>query len=158
MKKIMLTAGIMALSLLSAGVNAAVSPEEAARLGQDLTPLGAERAGSADGRIPAWDGGLSRPGEDINRPQNPFADEQPLYTITRENLDQHRERLSPGQIAMFERYDTWRMNVYPTHRTAAYPDELYEVVRRNAENTTLVAGGSGLNNFENTIPFPIPSN
>ncbi|MCC5854968.1 MAG: DUF1329 domain-containing protein [Idiomarina sp.] len=158
MKKMMLSAGVMALSLLSASVTAAVSQEEAARLGQDLTPLGAERAGSADGRIPAWDGGLSRPGEHLERPQNPFADESPLYTITRANLDQYRERLSPGQIAMFERYESYRMHVYPTHRTAAYPEALYDVVRQNAVNASLVEGGSGLQGFENVIPFPIPSN
>ena len=35
----------------------AVSPQEAARLGADLTPLGGEKAGNADGTIPAWDGG-----------------------------------------------------------------------------------------------------
>ena len=33
---------------------AAVAPEEAARLGKDLTPMGAEAAGNADGSIPAW--------------------------------------------------------------------------------------------------------
>jgi len=32
---------------------AAVSEEDAARLGRDLTPTGAERAGNADGSIPA---------------------------------------------------------------------------------------------------------
>lgn len=157
MKKMMFSAGIIALSLLSVSVQAAVTPEEAARLGTDLTPLGAERAGNASGTIPAWDGGLSRPGEDTNRPQDPFADEQPLFTITRANLDQYRDQLSPGQIAMFERYDTWAMPVYKTHRTAAYPQDLYGVVAENAVNTTLVEGGSGLNNFTNVIPFPIPS-
>ncbi|RUO36585.1 DUF1329 domain-containing protein [Aliidiomarina sanyensis] len=158
MKKIMLTAGVMALSLVSASVNAAVSAEEAARLGQDLTPLGAERAGNADGRIPEWTGGLSRPGEDVNRPRNPFPDDEILYTITRDNLDEHRERLSPGQIAMFERYETYKMNVYQTRRTAAYPQEIYDIVKRNATNASLVEGGSGLEGFESYVPFPIPSN
>ena len=37
---------------------AAISAEEAARLGADLTPLGGEKAGNAAGTIPAWDGGL----------------------------------------------------------------------------------------------------
>lgn len=157
MKKIMLTAGVMALSLVSAGVNAAVSQEEAARLGQDLTPLGAERAGNADGTIPEWTGGYSRPGEDVNRPQNPFPDDRPLFTITRENLNEHRDRLSPGQIAMFERYDTYRMHVYETRRTAAYPQEIYDIVRRNAENARLVEGGSGLAGFEGYVAFPIPN-
>ncbi len=158
MKKMMLSAGILALSLLSVSVQAAVTPEEAARLGTDLTPLGAERAGNASGTIPAWDGGLSRPGEDSNRPQNLFADEKPLFTITRANLDQYRDQLSPGQIAMFERYDTWAMPVYTSHRTAAYPQELYDIIAQNAVNTSLVEGGSGMNNFSNVIPFPIPSN
>lgn len=157
MKKIMLTAGVMALSLVSAGVNAAVSQEEAARLGQDLTPLGAERAGNADGTIPEWTGGYSRPGEDVNRPQNPFPDDRPLFTITRENLNDHRDRLSPGQIAMFDRYDTFKMHIYETRRTAAYPQDIYDIVRKNAENARLVEGGSGLAGFEGYVPFPIPS-
>ncbi|CUS48910.1 MAG: protein of unknown function DUF1329 [Idiomarinaceae bacterium HL-53] len=155
MKKMMLSAGVMALSLLATSVGAAVSPQEAARLSQDLTPLGAERAGGADGRIPAWDGGLQLDRE-FDRNFNPYADEEPLYTITHDNLDQHRERLSAGQIAMFERYSTYKMHVYPTHRTAAYPEDLYDVVAQNAVNTSLVEGGSGLNNFQNVIPFPIP--
>lgn len=158
MKKMMFSAGMMALTLLSASVQAAVTPEEAARLGTDLTPIGAERAGNADGRIPAWDGGLSRPNEDVNRPQNPFANEKPLFTITRANLDQYRHELTPGQAAMFERYDTWKMHVYPTHRTATYPQELFDIIAQNAVNTTLVENGSGMNNFSNVIPFPIPSN
>ncbi|TRW49835.1 DUF1329 domain-containing protein [Aliidiomarina halalkaliphila] len=156
MKKIMLTAGVMALSLVSASVSAAVSAEEAARLGQDLTPLGAERAGSADGRIPEWTGGYSRPGEDVRRPQNPFPDDEILYTITRDNLDEHRDRLSPGQIAMFERYDTYKMNIYQTRRTAAYPQEIYDIVKQNATNASLVEGGSGLDGFQGYVPFPIP--
>ncbi len=41
--------------LISGAACAAVLPEEAARLGRDLTPLGAEMAGNADGSIPAWD-------------------------------------------------------------------------------------------------------
>lgn len=158
MRKTLLTAGAMALSLVSASVYAAVSAEEAARLGDDLTPIGAERAGSEDGRIPAWDGGLSRPGEDVNRPQNPFADEEPLYTITHDNLDEYRDRLSPGQIAMFERYDTFYMPIYPTHRTSTYPQEIFDIIERNATNASLMESGNGLENFEVAVPFPIPSN
>ena len=32
----------------------ALTPEQVARLGQELTPMGAERAGNADGSIPEW--------------------------------------------------------------------------------------------------------
>jgi len=42
-------------------VLAAVDASQAARLGQDLTPLGAERAGNAEGTIPAWTGGVTPP-------------------------------------------------------------------------------------------------
>ena len=41
--------------------HAAVSEQQASRLGKDLTPLGGETAGNADGSIPAWTGGLSKP-------------------------------------------------------------------------------------------------
>ena len=38
---------------------AAVTPQQAALLKTTLTPMGAERAGSADGLIPPWTGGLT---------------------------------------------------------------------------------------------------
>ena len=44
----------------SMSAQAAVSEQDAARLGKDLTPVGAEKAASKDGSIPAWDGGLSK--------------------------------------------------------------------------------------------------
>ena len=48
-------AAICLSSLMAGSAFAAVSPEEAAKLGEELTPLGAERAGNADGSIPEWD-------------------------------------------------------------------------------------------------------
>ena len=36
------------------GAQRALTPEQVARLGQELTPMGAERAGNADGSIPEW--------------------------------------------------------------------------------------------------------
>jgi hypothetical protein len=71
----------------------AVSPQEAARLGQDLTPLGGEKAGNKDGSIPAWTGGLKSPA-DAGFPNHrngdhyadPFASDKPLFTITSANL------------------------------------------------------------------------
>ena len=47
----------------SATLWAGLTPEEVARLGADLTPMGAEKAGNADGTIPAWDGGITTPPE-----------------------------------------------------------------------------------------------
>lgn len=156
MNKLMLSAGMMALSLLSANIHAAVTAEEAARLQQDLTPIGAERAGNTSGTIPAWEGGLSDHSGDSNRPANPFPNEKPLFTITKNNLDQYKDHLTEGQIAMFHRYDTWSMPVYTTHRTATYPEHLYPIIAKNATQATLQESGSGLNNFSYVIPFPIP--
>ena len=48
-----------ALSAMATAVAlAAPTPEQLARLGNELTPVGAERAGNAAGTIPPWTGGL----------------------------------------------------------------------------------------------------
>ena len=53
---------LLALSaLLPTLLHAALTPDEAKRLDADLTPVGAERAGNADGSIPPWTGGLASP-------------------------------------------------------------------------------------------------
>src|SRR3546814_4987472 len=72
---------------LMASAIAKVTADEAARLGKELTPLGAERAGNAAGTIPAWTGGL--PKQDLPRGANPFAADKPLYTITAQNMAPH---------------------------------------------------------------------
>ena len=59
------TAAVMGLS---GPVVAKVSPAEAERLNNELTPVGAERAGNAEGTIPAWNGGLGRAWRDYLHP------------------------------------------------------------------------------------------
>ncbi len=63
MKNLYIKTMILILAgLLFAGQGfAAITAEQAARLGNDLTPLGGEKAGNADGTIPAWDGGITSP-------------------------------------------------------------------------------------------------
>lgn len=152
--------GLLAL-LVSGSVTAAVSVEDAARLGGDeLTPMGAERAGNAADTIPEWTGGLTEPpagyqpgGELVD----PFPEEQPLFTITAQNQDQYAENLSPGQIALLKRYpSTFRMPVYKTHRTAGFPQLVYDEVKAGAVTSEMVGGGNGLRNIESDFPFPIP--
>ena len=48
----------LGIALLCAPALAKVGPDEAAKLGTTLTPNGAEKAGNAEGTIPAWDGGI----------------------------------------------------------------------------------------------------
>ena len=46
---------------LALPAHAKLTDAEAAKLGADLTPIGAEKAGNQDGTIPAWSGGLTSP-------------------------------------------------------------------------------------------------
>ncbi|MAE22790.1 MAG: outer membrane lipoprotein-sorting protein, partial [Pseudomonas sp.] len=154
--------GVLTLSLLATSVMAAVSPDEAAKLGTTLTPVGAEMAGNADGSIPAWTGGLPTNAGAVD-PRgflaDPFANEQPLFTITAQNVEQYKDKLTPGQMAMFKRYpESYRMPVYPTHRSASLPAAVLEATKQNAVNTRMVEGGNGLENFQTANPFPIPQN
>ncbi|MFT0621203.1 DUF1329 domain-containing protein [Ectopseudomonas guguanensis] len=161
-KKNLLQSGVLTLSLLATSVMAAVSPDEAAKLGNTLTPVGAEMAGNADGSIPAWTGGLPANAGAVD-PRgflaDPFANEQPLFTITAQNVDQYKDKLTPGQLAMFKRYpESYKMPVYPTHRSASLPAAVLEATKQNAVNTNMVEGGNGLENFQTANPFPIPQN
>jgi hypothetical protein len=157
--KNLLQAGVLGLSLLATGVMAAVSPSEAAKLGSILTPMGAEKAGNADGSIPAWSP-LSKTAGAVDGKgflSDPFASEKPLFTITAQNVDKYKDKLSPGQLAMFKRYpDTYRIPVYPSHRGSTVPDAVFAAIKANATQTRLVAGGNGLENFQTAVPFPIP--
>ena len=83
-------------------------PEEAARLGKDLTPMGAEMAGNADGSIPAWNAeGTPIPDSFVPGSDNyvdPYAGEKPLYTIDNSNWREYEEFLTEGTKAIFEKY------------------------------------------------------
>jgi len=163
MKKTGKLLSVLAFSLLASSVMAAVSPEEAAKLGTSLTPLGAEKAGNSDGSIPEWTGGLKTDAAPLKNGHltNPFKDEQPKFVITAQNAEQYKDKLTAGQLAMFKRYpETYKIRVFPTHRTVAVPDEIYEAAKKSAVNTELVEGGNGLANFTDSryYAFPIPKN
>ncbi|SDY43826.1 DUF1329 domain-containing protein [Pseudomonas sp. NFIX28] len=158
--KSLLQTGALVLSLLATGVMAAVSADEATKLGTTLTPLGAEKAGNADGSIPEWTGGLPQNADAVDSKgflADPFASEKPLFTITAKNVEQYKDKLTPGQLALFKRYpDSYKMPVYPTHRTATVPADVIAATRANANATKLVESGNGLENFQGAYAFPIP--
>ena len=156
----------LALALLAGGAMAQrMSPENVARLGKDLNPIGGIKAGSEDGLIPQWTGnvvglpaGLKWDGPGTTNP-DPWPQEQPLFVISADNLDPYRARLSPGQIAMFETYpDTFRMPVYPGHREFAYYPQFYQKVLYNAEHAQLVNDNEGITGFVGGAAFVVPSN
>lgn len=151
-----LTGGLLSATLLTA----AISSTDLDRLGRDLTPVGAEQAGNADGSIPAWDGGITTPPAGFqpgDHHPNPFTGESPLYTITASNLDAYRDDLTAGAIAMFETYpDTYKMPVYPTHRTASNPQRIYDATKEFAPSAEIVNDGAGVSGTIRGIPFPVP--
>nr|WP_314479560.1 DUF1329 domain-containing protein [uncultured Pseudomonas sp.] len=155
----LLQAGVLGLSLLATSVMAAVPAGEASKLGTTLTPMGAEKAGNADGSIGPWQP-LSKTAGSVDSKgflADPYGSEKPLFTITAQNADQYKDKLSPGQMAMLKRYpDTYKLAVYKTHRGATVPAEVFAAIKENATQATLVEGGNGLNNFRTAVPFPIP--
>ncbi|MCK9237646.1 MAG: DUF1329 domain-containing protein [Thiopseudomonas sp.] len=163
MKTTLMQGGVtFALSLFAASVMAAVSPEQAAKLGSELTPFGAEKAGNAAGTIPAWTGGLPTNAAKVDERgfmDDPYAGEQPEFVITAQNMEQYKDKLTPGQQAMFKRYpDTYKMKVYKTHRSATMPQEVIDATKDNAVQTNLVQGGNGLEHFKVANAFPVPQN
>ena len=145
---------------LLAGWSAAGSAQaDFARLGKDLTPVGAERAGNAEGTIPAWDGGLRTPPPGWTPQQgyvDPFPTDKPLFTVTAANAGQYEARLTRGQVALLQKHpQNFRMNVYPTRRTVGYPKAVTDKVAERAGKVSLQ--GFGLKDLGgSTTPFPIP--
>ncbi|WP_407046216.1 DUF1329 domain-containing protein [Halopseudomonas formosensis] len=163
MQKTFIGACGLALSLVASAVAAqSLTQSEIDQLGTTLTPIGAEKAGNAAGTIPEWTGGLPKDaGRQLERGfwENPYANEQPEFTITAQNYQQYRDNLTPGQIAMFERYpETFRMPVYQTKRSVSFPQSVYDQVKRTAGQAKLVNGGDGVDNvaFGSNFIFPIP--
>ncbi|MGH8560351.1 MAG: DUF1329 domain-containing protein, partial [Nevskiales bacterium] len=152
----------MTFSLISLAAVAKVSPDEAAKLKSTLTPLGGEKAANADGSIPAWNGGLTKApagwGGAGKRYVDPYPDDKPKFTITKDNLAQYKDKMTPGQLALFAKYATYKMPVYETRRSGASPDFVYEATLKNATTAELISGGDGIAGATTGIPFPIPKN
>ena len=146
----------------TATVWAELSPEEIATLGTTLTPMGGVMAGNADGTIPAWEGGITTPPPGYTLGEHytdPFAADDILFTITAANMDQYADKLAVGQKALLETYpETYKMNVYPTHRSASFPQRIYDKTKENAATAQLTEGGNGVTGAINGLPFPIPKN
>jgi hypothetical protein len=149
------------LALAATAAFAVPTEEEIARLGgPELTPVGAERAGNAEGTIPEWTGGVTEPPPGwelgIKRPDI-FGDDPILFSIDARNVDQHADKLTSGQIALVKSYEGYRMDVYPTRRSCSFSEEDYENIKRNArlasvDEECFVTGGMW------SVLFPFPEN
>jgi len=158
MTRFLASAVAAALLGVASPASAKLTDAEVARLGADLTPVGAEKAGNSAGTIPAWTGGLCAPPSGWTAAKgyvDPFASDKPKFTITKANAAQYKDNLTPGTLAMLNKYDNFKMNVYETRRTACYPQEVYDNVKAQAAKVELQ--GFGIANLgPSTVPFPIP--
>ncbi|MDQ5980665.1 MAG: hypothetical protein QG602_3642 [Verrucomicrobiota bacterium] len=152
-----------AVALFCLGGSSAVAllAADPARLGADLTPLGGEKAGNADGSIPVWSGGLTTapagyaPG--MHHP-DPFAGEQPLFTITAANAGQYADKLTAGQQALLKAYPSYSIPIYKTQRSASAPQRIYDATKQYAATAALTEGGNGISGCVVGIPFTQPEN
>ena len=165
MRKLNQTITFAALGLalgLSQAASAGPKPDQISRLSSDLTPMGSVRAGNEDGTIPEWTGGITTPPagyEPGTHHIDPFADDQVLFRIDASNYQQYADKLGVGQKAMFERYpDTYYMNVYPTRRSASFPQRSLEMTIENGKTAELTANGEGVTGAAEGFPFPFPEN
>lgn len=153
-------AALAATTLLGHPVLAAVSADEAAKLKTTLTPMGAERAGNADGTIPAWDGGIpgDLPGPKLGIiPTQIFPDEKQLFQVTSGNAGQYDALLTDGTKALLAKYpDTFHLDVYPTHRTEHAAQSVYDHAFANATSCQTIENGLSLKGCIGGPPFPIP--
>ena len=151
----------IALSGISTFSLAAVSPEEAAKLGDSLTPWGAIKEGNSEGTIPAYTGGLRTAPEGFEPGSgfwvNPYKDEKPLFRIDSSNMDQYTDNLSAGQKHLLQTNPDYYLDIFPSHRTAAYPEEVVEATIRNATECQVQKDGLAVDAAcRGGLPFPIP--
>lgn len=147
-------------TLATSLAQAAVTAEEAAKLKTTLTPLGAERAGNKDGSIPAWEGGYPADATATSAAiPDLFGKDKPVLTITPQNAAQHAEKLTEGSLGLLKKYPNFKIQVFPTRRTAAAPQWVYDNTLKNATRATMRPDGE-LGPYPKGafggIPFPIP--
>jgi len=145
-----------AATLIAGQALAKVPQAEADALGKTLTPVGAEQAGNKDGSIPAWTPEPRRGALSGEFPNNAKLDvEKPLLTITKANMAQYADKLSEGHKKLLSTYDSYKMQVYPSHRLVDWPKEVKDATVKNA-STCEIQGSDVLNNCTLGFPFPVP--
>jgi hypothetical protein len=155
---------ILGAGILAAGAIGIAATAAAQQLGADLTPMGAEKAGNAAGTIPAWDGGIKSAAEagapgfkSGGHHPDPYAADKPLYKIDASNASKYAANLTAGHKALLAAYKgSYFMNVYPSHRSAAFPQRIYDTVKANAASAKLTGSGNGVTGAIGGSPFPVP--
>ena len=157
-----LCAAAVAVTLVLAPAHAAVDAQKAAELKASLTPLGAEKAGNKEGSIPAWTGGVATGTPafvgNSGRRADPYAADKKLYSVTSKNMAEHADKLSDGSKALLQKFPaSYRIDVFPTRRSAAAPQWVYDNTFKNATRARL-SKSLVVEEAYGGVPFPIPSN
>jgi Protein of unknown function (DUF1329) len=155
---------VVALAVLGALTASAwsVTPTDVARLGNDLTTAGAEKAGNKDGSIPEFSGTEKQlPGWSYGKLREDYwkyKSEKPLFIIDASNVDKYADKLTPGQIQMLKQVKGYTMPVYPSHRECGLPDFVGQNTKDGALKASVAKDGWSLENATLPgVPFPIPS-
>ena len=141
---------------------AKATPAEIERLGKDLTCVGAERAGNADGSIPPYAGKWLGAPQGVHYASgqpyaDPYAADKPLFVINSANAEQYAARLSDGQKALLKKYpQSFRMAVYPSRRDFRYADWVCDAAKKSAAIANVVDEGEGVDALTGAAPFPLP--
>ncbi|MCK5915683.1 MAG: DUF1329 domain-containing protein, partial [Deltaproteobacteria bacterium] len=128
----LITILLCAVILCTSTVQAKTSTENTARLGHDLTPFGSKKAGNAEGTIPAWDGGITRPPDNYkpgDHHPDPFANDKVLFKINRANMAEYAGQLTEGHKALLNDDANYFLNVYPSRRTMSAPQRIYDATK-----------------------------
>ena len=132
------------------------------RLGEELTPFGAVRAGNRTRAIPPWTGGLTQAprGYVPGRPSpDPYIEDVRWFTVGAADVERYKVRLTAGQQALLEKYpESFELALFPCRRSAAAPQRIYDASMANADRAALGANGLVLRDAAVGVPFPIPAN
>lgn len=161
MNKWMKASGVaMAVLFAMQMAHAQLSQAEAAKLGKELTCVGAEKA--AGDMVAEWSGKWLGAPSGVNHSggepyPDPYANEKPLFVVDANNMGKYQKYLTPGLQAMLKKYPkTFKIPVYPSHRDFRYPDWMCERAKQNALVAQVGDGGLSLKAVRGSAPFPIP--
>jgi len=160
MKNHQLLIALAVAAATSGAAHAGVSADEAKKLGSSLTAIGADKGANADGSIPAYTGGLKTPpagfkAGDGLRP-DPFAGDKKLFSVDGKSVAQYGAKLTEGTKALMKKYPDYRIDVYKTNRTVAYPKFVEDNTAKCAVSAKTTNAGRSMEGCRAGFPFPIP--
>jgi hypothetical protein len=153
---------LIACGACLAAASGAALAADASQLGTTLTPLGAEMAGTKDGRIPAWKNEVQATegwawGK-LRKDYWKYKGDSAKFSITAANMAQHADVLTPGQMALLKQNPGFQMDVYATRRSCGVPDFVADNTRKNVSSAKMGADGWSLKAaIVPGIPFPLPA-